>query len=85
MPIRRRDGRAAADDQVRLIRLILILIRGDLICRCILEMPVTEREFLEQLHELQHKISFVKEQSFREAKACNDVVKVLEELKIKVR
>ncbi|XP_043239477.1 vacuolar protein sorting-associated protein 52 homolog isoform X3 [Amphibalanus amphitrite] len=51
--------------------------------RHILETPVTEREFLEQLFTLDHKLSFVKEQSFREAKSCHDVSGVLEKLKIK--
>ena len=45
---------------------------------------MTEREFLEQLHELNHKINFVKEQSFRDAKSCLDVRDILEKLKIKV-
>ncbi|XP_071948062.1 vacuolar protein sorting-associated protein 52 homolog [Antedon mediterranea] len=51
--------------------------------RHILETPVTERKFLEQLHELNHKINFVKEQSFKDALACRDVQDVLEKLKIK--
>ena len=50
----------------------------------ILEIAVTEREFLEQLHELNHKINFVKEQSFKDAKSCQDVKDILEKLKIKV-
>ncbi|XP_053380589.1 vacuolar protein sorting-associated protein 52 homolog isoform X2 [Mercenaria mercenaria] len=49
----------------------------------ILDTPVTEREFLEQLHELNHKINFVKEQSFRDARSCLDVRDILEKLKIK--
>ncbi|XP_046548966.1 vacuolar protein sorting-associated protein 52 homolog isoform X4 [Haliotis rubra] len=49
----------------------------------ILDTSVTEREFLEQLHELNHKINFVKEQSFREARSCQDVKDILEKLKIK--
>ncbi|BFZ20252.1 hypothetical protein BsWGS_23291 [Bradybaena similaris] len=49
----------------------------------ILETPVTEDEFKEQLHELNHKINFVKEQSFRDARACLDVKDILEKLKIK--
>ena len=52
--------------------------------RNILESPVTEREFLESLQELNHKINFVKEQSFKDAKSCSDVRDVLEKLKIKV-
>jgi hypothetical protein len=54
------------------------------VCSHILDTPVTEREFLEQLHELNHKINFVKEQSFRDARACHDVKDILEKLKIKV-
>ena len=50
----------------------------------ILDTPVTEREFLEQLHELNHKINFVKEQSFRDARSCLDVKDILDKLKIKV-
>ena len=53
-------------------------------CSHILETPVTEREFVEQLHELNHKINFVKEQSFKDAKSCSDVKDILEKLKIKV-
>ncbi|XP_052789808.1 vacuolar protein sorting-associated protein 52 homolog [Mya arenaria] len=49
----------------------------------ILDTAVTEREFLEQLHELNHKINFVKEQSFRDAKSSLDVRDILEKLKIK--
>lgn len=52
--------------------------------RSILECPVTEDDFKEQLHELNHKINFVKEQSFRDARACLDVKDILEKLKIKV-
>lgn len=39
----------------------------------ILECPVTEKEFLTSLEELNHKISFVKEQSFKDTKSCLDV------------
>ncbi len=53
--------------------------------RTITDVPVTERQFLEQLHELSHKIKFVKEQSFHDAIACQDVQEVLEKLRIKVR
>ncbi|KAL5011478.1 hypothetical protein ScPMuIL_010029 [Solemya velum] len=49
----------------------------------ILDSPVTEREFLEQLHELNHKINFVKEQSFKDAKSCTDVKDILEKLKLR--
>lgn len=49
----------------------------------ILEAPVTEPEFLEQLHELNGKINSVKEQAFRETVACADVQHILEKLKIK--
>ncbi|XP_027489201.1 vacuolar protein sorting-associated protein 52 homolog, partial [Corapipo altera] len=50
----------------------------------ILEVPVTEPEFLEQLRELNGKIEAVKEQAFRDTLACADVQHVLEKLKVKV-
>ena len=50
-----------------------------------LEAAVTERQFLEQLHELNHKIRFVKEQAFKDALSCRDVEDILEKLKLKVR
>ena len=49
----------------------------------ILENPVTDPEFLDQLLNLEQKITFLKEQSFREARSCNDVRDVVDKLKIK--
>ncbi|XP_028819771.1 vacuolar protein sorting-associated protein 52 homolog [Denticeps clupeoides] len=49
----------------------------------ILESPVTEQEFLEQLHELNKKINFAKELSFRETLACSDIQDNVDRLKIK--
>ncbi|XP_012275317.1 vacuolar protein sorting-associated protein 52 homolog [Orussus abietinus] len=49
----------------------------------IMDCPVTEKEFLTQLQTLNHKINFVKEQSFKEAKSCHDVKDILERLKVK--
>ncbi|XP_043383867.1 vacuolar protein sorting-associated protein 52 homolog isoform X1 [Chelonia mydas] len=49
----------------------------------ILEAPVTEQDFLEQLHELNNKMNYVKEQAFRETMACTDVHHVLDRLKVK--
>lgn len=49
----------------------------------ILESSVTDKEFLEDLQILDHKIAFVKEQSFKDAKCCQDVKDVLENLKFK--
>uniref|UniRef100_A0AAR2JNA0 Vacuolar protein sorting-associated protein 52 homolog n=1 Tax=Pygocentrus nattereri TaxID=42514 RepID=A0AAR2JNA0_PYGNA len=45
--------------------------------------PVTEQEFLEQLHELNNKINFAKELSFRETLACADIQDIVDRLKIK--
>jgi len=45
---------------------------------------VTEQTFIEQLHELHHKIDFAKEQSFKGALSVNDVGDTLEKLKVKV-
>ena len=52
--------------------------------RHIYETPVTEQTFIEQLHELHHKIDFAKEQSFKGALSVNDVGDVLDKLKVKV-
>ena len=51
----------------------------------ICDLPVTEQEFVEQLHELSHKINVVKQQSYKGAMACNDVKDVLDKLRSKVR
>ncbi|XP_041069183.1 vacuolar protein sorting-associated protein 52 homolog isoform X1 [Carcharodon carcharias] len=49
----------------------------------VLDTPVTEQQFLEQLHELNNKINYVKEQSFKETLACSDVQDTLDRLKVK--
>ncbi|XP_028256250.1 vacuolar protein sorting-associated protein 52 homolog isoform X1 [Parambassis ranga] len=49
----------------------------------ILDTPVTEQEFLEQLHELNNKINFAKELSFRETLACSDIQDIVDRLKLK--
>lgn len=46
---------------------------------------MTEQEFLEQLHELNTKINFAKELSFRETLACSDIQDIVDRLKLKVR
>ena len=82
---RRRNGRAAIDDTVRQRDSLEFFHRDTYVRRIIMDVPVTERQFLEQLHELSHKIKFVKEQSFHDAIACQDVQEVLEKLRTKVR
>ncbi|CAF90117.1 unnamed protein product [Tetraodon nigroviridis] len=59
-----------------------LVVPGAMICT-ILESPVTEQEFLEQLHELNTKINFAKELSFRETLACSDIQDILDRLKLK--
>lgn len=54
------------------------------VCSTILDSPVTEQEFLEQLHELNSKINFAKELSFRETLACSDIQDIVDRLKLKV-
>lgn len=69
---------------VEIVKIIIIIHEHVCVdCSHILDTPVTEREFLEQLHELNHKINFVKEQSFKDARSCHDVKDILEKLKIK--
>ncbi|CAH2005011.1 unnamed protein product [Acanthoscelides obtectus] len=47
----------------------------------IMDLPVTDKEFLSQLQLLNHKLSFIKEQSFKETKSCGDIREILEKLK----
>ncbi|XP_016109084.1 vacuolar protein sorting-associated protein 52 homolog [Sinocyclocheilus grahami] len=44
---------------------------------------ILEQEFLEQLHELNSKINYAKELSFRETLACSDIQDIVDRLKIK--
>ncbi|XP_047987271.1 vacuolar protein sorting-associated protein 52 homolog [Leguminivora glycinivorella] len=46
-------------------------------------VPVLDKEFMIQLAILSQKLNFVKEEDFKETKACHDVKDVLEKLKIK--
>ncbi|CDW52135.1 Vacuolar protein sorting-associated protein 52 ho molog [Trichuris trichiura] len=48
-----------------------------------MDEAATESSFLEQLHELQHKIVYVRHQAFRDAVACQEVENVLNNLKLK--
>lgn len=48
-----------------------------------MDSPVTEKEFLTHLNELNHKLSLVKELNFQESKSAEDVSDILEKLKIK--
>ena len=50
----------------------------------ICDVSASEQQFVEQLHELDHKINFLKEQDFREAMSVNDVHDIVDKLKIKV-
>jgi len=49
----------------------------------IMETPVTERDFSTQLNVLNHKLSLVKELSFKESKSTSDVSDVLQKLRLK--
>lgn len=51
--------------------------------KCIMEMPVTDKDFLTHLNELNHKLGLVKELNFKESKSAEDVADILEKLKIK--
>lgn len=55
----------------------------DTLITSIMDLPVTDKEFLSQLQLLNHKLSFVKEQSFKESASCDDVEDVLNNLKTK--
>ncbi|EDW03829.1 vacuolar protein sorting-associated protein 52 homolog [Drosophila grimshawi] len=49
----------------------------------IMDTPVTERDFSTQLNVLNHKLSLVKELSFKESKSTSDVSDVLHKLRLK--
>lgn len=49
----------------------------------IMDCEVTDKEFITHLNVLNHKISFIKEQSYKDVKACQDVRDIVEKLKIK--
>ncbi|KAJ6649564.1 Vacuolar protein sorting-associated protein 52 like [Pseudolycoriella hygida] len=49
----------------------------------IMETAVTEKDFITQLNQLNHKLNLVKELSFKESKSVDDVKDVLIKLKIK--
>lgn len=57
---------------------------SSLLPRAILEAPVTEPRFLEQLQELDAKAAAVREQEARGTAACADVRGVLDRLRVKV-
>jgi hypothetical protein len=49
-----------------------------------MDAQITDRAFLENLHELNHKIIFLYEKSPQEIKCFNDIHDILYKLKIKV-
>ncbi|TRY65737.1 hypothetical protein DNTS_005577 [Danionella cerebrum] len=67
----------------QLSQLVDELVVPNTMITVILDSPVTEQEFLEQLHELNNKINFAKELSFRETLACSDIQDIVDRLKIK--
>ena len=64
---------------------MVILLMSLMSSRIIMDSNVNEREFLEQLYELNHKINFVKQQTFNNARSCLDVKDILDKLKFKVK
>ncbi|XP_051519139.1 vacuolar protein sorting-associated protein 52 homolog [Myxocyprinus asiaticus] len=67
----------------QLSQLVDELVMPSTMISVILDSPVTEQEFLEQLYELNNKINFAKELSFRETLACSDIQDIVDRLKIK--
>lgn len=64
---------------------VSLLTHSSLLPRAILEAPVTEPRFLEQLQELDAKAAAVREQEARGTAACADVRGVLDRLRVKVK
>ena len=50
-----------------------------------MDMDPCERQFLEVLHELQHKLQFIKNQEFRDVQSTSDVAQIADQLKLRVR
>ncbi|XP_026876207.2 vacuolar protein sorting-associated protein 52 homolog isoform X1 [Electrophorus electricus] len=67
----------------QLSQLVDELVVPSIMISVILDSTVTEQDFLEQLHELNNKINFAKELSFRETLACADIQDIVDRLKIK--
>ncbi|XP_058452516.1 vacuolar protein sorting-associated protein 52 homolog [Malaya genurostris] len=57
-------------------------IPGEMISS-IMDTPVTDKDFLTHLNDLNHKLSLMKELNFKESKSSQDVNDVLQKLKIK--
>ncbi|XP_028296731.1 vacuolar protein sorting-associated protein 52 homolog isoform X2 [Gouania willdenowi] len=66
-----------------LSQLVDELVVPGLMISTILDSPVTDQDFLEQLHELNNKINFAKELSFRETLACSDIQDIVDRLRLK--
>ncbi|KAM4539490.1 vacuolar protein sorting-associated protein 52 homolog [Odontesthes bonariensis] len=66
-----------------LSQLVDELVVPEAMISTILDSPVTEQDFLEQLHELSNKINFAKELCFRETLACSDIQDIVDRLKLK--
>uniref|UniRef100_A0A8K9WKV9 Vacuolar protein sorting-associated protein 52 homolog n=1 Tax=Oncorhynchus mykiss TaxID=8022 RepID=A0A8K9WKV9_ONCMY len=80
MNMRLKNRQAVRSHLSQLVDELVVIPTGNVV---ILESPVTEQEFLEQLHELNNKINFAKELSFRETLACSDIQDIVDRLKIK--
>ena len=59
------------------------LVVSESMINMIMNSPVCEQDFIEALHELNHKIKFVREQQFAQAASANDVEQVVDKLKFK--
>ena len=59
------------------------LVVSESLIEQIMVLPVTDQGFIEALHELNHKIKFVREQKFAGTNAAGDVESVIEKLKFK--
>nr|XP_042122439.1 vacuolar protein sorting-associated protein 52 homolog [Peromyscus maniculatus bairdii] len=77
--IQESENIASLHNQIR----SLLITLSPLLLRAILEAPVTEARFLEQLQELDAKAAAVREQEARGTAACADVRGVLDRLRVK--
>jgi len=66
-----------------LSQLVDELVVPEEMVNAICELEVTDQGFMEQLHQLNRKIRFIREQSFHDTAACRDVQQVIDDLRIK--
>ncbi|MBN3295247.1 VPS52 protein, partial [Amia calva] len=80
MNVRLRNRQSVRSELSQLVDELLV---PNTMISVILDSAVTEQQFVEQLHELNNKINYAKEQSFTDTLACTDTQDTLSRLRTK--